>query len=102
MRNRFFDSFDLPDDQDEAAWGVIRRFWWYPSVVEESSFVVLLAGDQEVARFDSMEELRAFVSGMATAELALPEEVIAELARVTGVDADRDDSPDWWAGRDLP
>lgn len=102
MHNRFLEAYDLPDDHDEATWGTIRRFWWNPSIVEESDTVMLFAGDQMVASFETMSHLRAFVSGMATSSLALPEEVVAELARVLGVEPAWEDAPEWWAGRDLP
>ncbi len=94
--------FDLPEDQDEAAWGVIRRFWWVPSIVEDHEQVILMAGDQVVATFDTIVELRAFVSGMATAHMSNPPEVIAELGKVLGAEPDWADRPSWWAERDLP
>lgn len=102
MRNHHLDDFDLPEDQDESAWGVIRRFWWNPSIVEDEGVVRLFAGNQVLAEFETMRELRAFVSGMATVHLSQPEEAVIEMTRVLGVEAEWNDFPEWWTGRNLP
>lgn len=102
MENRYLAHLNLPDDHEEATWGVIRRFWWNPSIKETEEGVLLYFGETVEATFDTMAELRAFVSGMATVHMALPAEAVATMEQVMGVEPDWDDRPDWWQERGLP
>lgn len=102
VHNRYFKTFSIPEDQDDAAWGVLRRYYWNPSVSEDSDLVRLFTGDQVAAEFDTHAELRAFVSGMATVLLSLPPDVVRVMETTIGVEPEWEDRPTWWADSGLP
>ena len=102
MYNRYFEMFDLPEDQNEAAWGVTKRYGWNPWVRTNDEGFHLGAGDQRIASFDTEAELHAFVSGMATALLSIPPEVVPEIDRLFELMAFKDEWPGWWQERNLP
>ena len=84
MMELTFPSADPELVRLDAAAAVLNRFYWNLSVEHAEGEVRLRGGELLIARFDTVEELEIFTSGMAVALSLLPETAVEAVDQFVG------------------